>query len=419
MRIVLTLLIFLADIVASRYLGVALKGDYFFLASSVLLVGTLLTGGMHLGNVYYLRSIPLSQLSANTLIYVSGVALIVFCAGFPLASKIPVLARGNQALTVIFIFCLVLDCTCTIFMNFFIGLGELARYAMVRIVRRGMFLVLLLGAWLIWEPSLELTLFFYLATTVIALALTGYLLPLQSGVFRCQWQSLGRCLSYGLRSQALVSVDMGTQRINTIVLGFWATSMDNGLFSVALNFGQALWLLSGVLYVVVQAGVSHSAEKQLADLERLCRHSLFLMVIGGFALGLLADPLVRLVYGAEFEGSGALLRLMLPGFAGYSLYTLCSSFMIVNGRAGTALLGSLGGLLVNVTIGLALIPHMAATGAAMALSWGYLSGTMLLMFLICVIFKARPSSLLFLRRADLQHLASVLSGWRKCIGRVP
>jgi O-antigen/teichoic acid export membrane protein len=408
MRILLTLLIFLTDLIVSRYLGVALKGEYFFLISAVLLLATFLTGGLHLGNVYYSRFFSFPELAANSLLYLGVMWGLLGIIGYPLLAYLPTLSQGSVWLKVIFINCLILECAFAIFLNFFVISSQLFRYALVRLLNRGLLLFLVLAAWFSWQASLELLLGFHLLTLFLALLTMGLLFPRREGKFQVRWRSLGKCLGYGMKSQGMVGVDLSTQRLNIIFLGFWASPIDNGLYSVALNFGQALWLLANALIVVIQSGVSKSPEKQLSDLEKLSRHSLFLMIGGGLVLALTADLVIRWGYGPDFQGAGTLLRAMLPGLVAYSLYSLFSSFMVTHGMAGTAFWCSLGGLLVNVGLGIILIPSQGGLGAARALNWGFLTSTVLLLIMLSTIFKVRLSSLLILKKSDVMQVGETL-----------
>jgi O-antigen/teichoic acid export membrane protein len=96
-----------------------------------------------------------------------------------------------------------------------------------------------------------------------------------------------------------------------------------------------------------------------------------------------------------------MLQIILPGFVAYGIYALLSSFMIVNGKAGLALLASLGGLAVNVLFSYLLIPKHGGMGAAQALCGGYLTATLLMFAMVSVIFKVPVRSLLILEKQDV------------------
>jgi O-antigen/teichoic acid export membrane protein len=407
MRIILTALIFLADLVISRYAGVALKGEYFFLTNNVLLIGVLLTCGLHMGNIYYFKHMPFPELAANSLLYLIFLGLILGLV-YPLLSYLPVLSTSNFWLKAVFLACLFWEVASILFMNLFVATDMLTEYALVRILRRGSFLILLILAWVTWQASLDLIFtIFMLNFFILFIAfffILGPRLPWRAGPFRGNLRSLGKCLGYGLKSQALVSVDMGNQRLTAVFLGFWSTPMQNGLYSVALNFGQALWVLFGVLAIVIQSGTSYSFEQQLAHLKKLSRHALPLMGLGAIAVAILGRPIIRLGYGVDFLGAVPQLYIILPGMTVYAIYSLLSSFMIVNGRAGTALLASLGGLLVNVLLSYLLIPQYGGIGAAQALCWGYLTSTLLLLTLVYVIFRVSLGSLLILKKDDISNI---------------
>jgi len=402
-RVLLSLLIFFSDLVAARYLGVELKGEYFFLTSGILLAGTFLTGGLHLGNLYYSRTIAFPVLAANTLLYLAATLVLVLAAGWPLTAYLPVLRQGGVDLKALFLCCLALEAAFAVFLNFFVATDRLREYSFLRLFRRGLFFVLLVAAWYLWQASVTLTMGLYLLALVVTVALMGIMLFWGVSIWQVELRSLGICLGYGLRSQTLVFMDLANLRMNGLLLGFWAPPADNGLYSVALNFSQVLWLMSNVLTVIIQSRVQQTEARQLDDMLKLCRHTFLMAVLGGFALYLLAPLLILWCYGSDFQGAVPFLQIMLPGIVFYSLFSLLSSFMITNGRANSALACSLGGFLVNLLLGFLLIPPLGGRGAAMAVSIGLTASVVFLLAVVKIRYNIQLRNILFLNNNDKQY----------------
>lgn len=413
MRIILTGLVFLTDLLVSRYVGVAIKGEYFFLTNLVLLIGTIMTAGLHFGNTYYFKEIAFPELAANSIVYLIFLSLVL-AIGYPLLSHLPVLSTDRSGLKAIFLACLFLQALLVIYKQFFVASSLLSEYSIVRIMDRSLFLLLLALLWITCTPSLNLIFGIFTLESFILLIITlfylGPRLPWRKAPLSWNAASLGKCLKYGLKSQGLVTADMGNQRITGVLLGFWASPVENGLYSVAFNFGQALWVFFGVLGIVIQSGTGDSLELQLEHLKKLTRHALPLMVLGSIALAILIGPIVRLGYGSAFLKSLPQLYILLPGFVAYVIYYLLSSFMVVNGKAAITLLASLSGLLVNVLLCYLLIPRYGGLGAAQALCWGYLTSTLLLLILVRVIYQATLRSMLILQKDDITAIVSKIKG---------
>ena len=404
MRLILTGLVFLTDLLVARYAGVALKGEYFFLTNNVLLIGTMLTAGLHFGNTYYSSKIAFPELVANSILYSIGLS-VVLVLSYPLLSHIPVLSAGGFGLKATFLACLFLQVVLVIYKQFFVASSLLSEYSTVRVMDRALFLLLLVLLWISCAPSLNLIFGIFTLESFILFIITffylGSRLPWGTGAFSLNMGSLKKCLGYGLKSQALVSADMGNQRLNAVLLGFLASPTENGLYSVAFNFGQALWVFFGILGIVVQSGAGYSFEQQLDHLKKLTRHAVPLMILGAIAMALLSRSIIRIGYGSAFLNSLPQLYMLLPGFVAYVIYYLLSSFMVVNGKALLALLASLSGLLVNVLAGYLLIPRHGGFGAAEALCFGYLTSTALLLILVRCMFQVSLRSLLILQKGDI------------------
>jgi hypothetical protein len=206
---------------------VAFKENFF---SSTILLWRPSDRRLALRNIYY--SFILPELAANSLVF-AETGVISLLVGFPLLTHVPILSQAGVGLKVAFLTCIVAESAFAIFLNFFVAANRLNDYAYVRLLRRGLFLVLLLVAWATWHASLGLTIGLYLITSLMTVVIMGAKLFQASEVYQYSLGSLGKCLSYGMRSQAMVSIDMANLQLNAILLGFWPTGAKALL--VALN----------------------------------------------------------------------------------------------------------------------------------------------------------------------------------------
>lgn len=404
MRMVLTVLILGSDIFVSRYLGVEGKGQYFFLITLILTFGNLFTFGLHLGNVYQSKHFPISMLAVNSIVFLILLGGITFGVGLPILSSMVFFAGYDIWTRIIFLACLFFESVWIILAYFYVAMDNLYQYSQVPILRRGIFFVLVILAFVFMHPSVPLVLIFYLTSTLGSMILMVVKFPWAGGLGSVGWRSLWESLKYGCRSQALVMADDLTLRINVILLGLWATASQTGLYSVALNYGQGFPVLAVTLGTVVQSAVSMPLDQQLNQFAKLFRHAVLLLAGGGLALALLAKPLIHYAYGAEFFGAVPLLRLLIPGMVCFALYVLIGRFMLTNGYPGIGFGCSSVGLLVNIGLAFFLIPHHGAVGAVKALLAGYYTSGFLFVIVLCMIYRLKLLNLLIITKEDVTNL---------------
>lgn len=404
MKVILTFIIFSSDIFISRYLGVATKGQYFFLITLILTFGNLLTAGLHLGNLYFSKTTSIPQLAFQSIIYLGGMGIVLFSVGLPILLYAPILQEYEVSIKIIFLSCLFFESAWNIFAYLYVAMDNLYQYAKIPVLRRGTFFLFVLMAFAFFTSSLQLALVFYLTATVGSLFYMIQKLPWRGARKHFRWRSLGQSLKYGCRSQALVMADDFTLRFNVILLGLWANPAQNGLYSVALNLSQGFPVLAVTLATVVQSAVSLSLEDQLSRFQKLFRHTAVLLLVAAMTLAFLARPLIQNAYGNDFIGATPLLQMLIPGMVCFALYVLIGRFMLTNGRPGIGFGCSVAGLLVNIILSLYLIPQKGVFGAVQSLQAGYFVSAFLFILSLVLIYKVNLSSLFILNREDIMNM---------------
>lgn len=160
-----------------------------------------------------------------------------------------------------------------------------------------------------------------------------------------------------------------------IVSAFWGASVV-GVYAVAVQAGEVLWLLAGALSPVLVYTSAEPEESAARDLlaARAVRLSLVATAMVAVPLALLAHPLITFFYGEAYAGSAAALRALLPGIVAFAPAAVLAGDFIGRGRPVWNAQASALTVLVNVTTGLLLIPRLGAVGAAWASTCAYVVG---------------------------------------------
>ena len=181
-------------------------------------------------------------------------------------------------------------------------------------------------------------------------------------------------LTYSLRAYVYnVSVFMN-QRIDVLLLNLLRTNPALiGIYDVAVMLGERFWTLTRAVSIVVFSRIA-ALEDPLARnhlTSIVCRYVLWITLIGGGMLFLMADWLIIGIYGNEFAGSALALRLLLPGVILFGVSFVLANDISGRGQPHRIVIQSFTGLVVNVLINLWLIPQLSFAGAAFASSVSY------------------------------------------------
>lgn len=196
---------------------------------------------------------------------------------------------------------------------YFQGREEMAHAAWTSLTRHVVFAALALTIMNASRPLWWVGLFEFaaLGCTVIVGALLAQRWPLPRWQPAAAWEHLRASAGIGLAELAWA----GLWFLPVVVFGFQRSDASVGWLGSAHRATLAIhtfvwWYLFNLL-----PAVSRCAPHGLADLKALMGRSLRLTLWGGFFVALcttaLAEPLVRLAYGAQFAPAGGLLELLI------------------------------------------------------------------------------------------------------------
>lgn len=129
-----------------------------------------------------------------------------------------------------------------------------------------------------------------------------------------QWRSeaghqLRETIPFGLS----VGLSLIYGRADTAIAGHWLGSAAAGLYSSAMSLMSMALLMPLAVYLVMLPILSRAHAQHSPTLPRLTRQLIGWNTLGGLGLGallaLVAEPLMRLIYGVQYAESGAVLTI--------------------------------------------------------------------------------------------------------------
>ena len=290
-----------------------------------------------------------------------------------------------------------------------LGRRRIAAYSAIRLLRRLMLLVGIVGVVLVSRLSLERALVINIASLVLTAAAIAWAAR-QDGVasVRPSAALLQEELRFGSRSLLGTVAERLQFRADAFIVNAFHGVRQTGVYSVTSGLAETLWYIPNALGTVMfsRAVDPHADAGRIAAV--LTRTTIAVAVVTAIPAFVLGPRLVRLVYGSAFTDAGVALRLILPGIVAYSVVAVLSRYIVGRGRPGIGTFVLVTGLVLNIGANLILVPRFGINGAAASSSISYGLTALLTLAVFRRLSGRGIAETLIIRRSDLRALWATL-----------
>lgn len=197
---------------------------------------------------------------------------------------------------------------------------------------------------------------------------------------------------YGVKSHLSNLLTYLNYRVDLFLVNAIAGPSSAGLYAIAIRIAEQLWLLCQAFSTIAlpyfsALTISEHARNKVVLL--MARMALWLTTLGAIILAVYAEPLLFLLFGAEFSASSATLRILLMGVVALSASQILASDLASRELVGLNLAIVAVVLLFNIAGNLTLIPKYGIEGAAIASSGAFASGLAIRLFLTSSLFGTK------------------------------
>ncbi|MEH3106951.1 MAG: polysaccharide biosynthesis C-terminal domain-containing protein [Sphingomonas fennica] len=412
---------FISSLFLARLLGPAGRGLVSALqvpqqlSVSIAEMGIRQSTAFHLGRGIF----PLSRLQPTLLTMVpimSAIGMALSIAYFEFAH----IAEGNWTLRLLAVLPIPLLLSASYASGIFLGrqrIGEFRKtswrpaFATLLLV---MVLVGGLGAGV--EGALIATAGGAVLSAVYALYLLGQEERLRLGFDREVAAKLQRRgLSY---AAALVILTLN-YRVMILLLAREGTLAEVGLYAQAMAIAELIWEIPTVLSSLLLSRGVNAKDPMLFSRKvlMLARVSFVAAVLLSAALGVAAEYLFPLLYGARFADSADICIALLPGIVAFIVFKVLNTDMAGRGKPWASMIVMLPVLVLNVVLGWLLIDRYGAMGAALASSIGYVVATFGYMLLYSRMVGIPLGQMLLPQPGDMAAIVKALPGPAKRIAQ--
>jgi O-antigen/teichoic acid export membrane protein len=226
--------------------------------------------------------------------------------------------------------------------------------------------------------------------------------PLWRGAARVARQ----LVAYGARVQGAVVLGHVDQRLTGFVVAYFAAAADLAFYAIAEGLVLALLAVPTLVGNVLHPKIARQGEVEAARLTAAaCRSTLFVALATCLAIAAAVRPLVRLLYGAEYLPSAAVVLALLPVAVARSGLRILSRYVLVANRVRILAVASAATLAIHAALLLALVPTWGVLGAALATSASHAVQLALVAAAFRRLSGVPLRDLLLVGRTDLARLA--------------
>ena len=183
-----------------------------------------------------------------------------------------------------------------------------------------------------------------------------------------------------------------------------------GLYSVASNLGETLYLLPNTLGLVLLSFVAdpETRDRSTERTAMIARLFFLTMIVGAVAFSPVSSWFFGFAFGPDFRASGPIFNLLLWGIVPFSLATVLMGFLTGANQVRHILVAASAGLIVTLVLDLLLVPRFGMAGAAGArgVALNVMTWYLVIRFQRTTGIKYRD--FLFPKAADLGEIARLL-----------
>jgi O-antigen/teichoic acid export membrane protein len=181
-----------------------------------------------------------------------------------------------------------------------------------------------------------------------------------------------RSLRFGVKSHVGHIMGLGNWRLDQWFVGSMAGTRELGLYSVAVAWAEALFILPTALAKVQRPDLVRAAAqragRQAATVFRVCvLTTVPLLVVVAAAAPILCTG----VFGEDFRGAIDDLRMLLPGTFGIIAHKILGDALIAQRRPMLQNVAVSIGLVFTIALDIVLVPAYGGFGAALASTLAY------------------------------------------------
>lgn len=218
----------------------------------------------------------------------------------------------------------------------------------------------------------------YTASLYVAIALGGVavvLLAAMMSVIRdhgarpeISAELLRQHSAYGFKAYLATFFSFVVLRSDLLMIQYLQTESDTGHYSIAVALADGLYLLPVAVGTVLFPSLSSMSDAgdRIRSAIRTARSVGTLTLGAGVLLGIVASPLIAIIFGTDYAPAVTPLLLLIPGIVALGISTVFMNYMAATGYPWFAVYVPGTAAAINIVCNVFLIPVLGIVGAALS-----------------------------------------------------
>lgn len=351
--------------------------------------------GLHASNTYYVAKKPslLPTLVGNSLLVGLGIAGAFTAVVGVVLTVWPQLTPVDGAYLWLALAGIPLGLVYMLLQNLLLGTHQVRTYNVIDLGSRALVVAILVVLAFTGSVSVFRIVAVSLASSALA-AVWAYVKlmgGMQRSAVRASVPLLREHIGYGFKAYLSAFFAFTVIRADVLLCSYLLGDGPTGLYSIAASMAEMVYMLPVVAGMIAFPRLSATADavERWAKTKSIAK-SIAVATLGlAVMAGVLARPVVRLLYGEAFVPSVQPFVWLLPGIVLLGVNTIFMNFFAAEGMPAVAIWSPGVASLVNIGLNLWLMPRVGIVGAAIASSAAY--GLMLLFSLVQVRLGGRST----------------------------
>jgi O-antigen/teichoic acid export membrane protein len=369
-RGLLTLVGLATSIATARFLGQTGRGEYFFAVTLAALISQFTNLGLPVSNTYFLAG----DASLRVRLTANSLWVSIVCAG-GVGVVIALIAPAIHGGASTYYWLAAALAPPTLFyllgVNLLVGLNRIGTYNLLEACSRVGLLVAVVAAGVLGLSAAGFVAGAIVSWTAAAIAVGALLLRRQGIDLAFDRHTFRGGFRFGAKAYLVTFFAFVVLRSNIFILNHYYGSGELGLYSIAAQLSDVLSILPQSIALVIFPHLVKHAESRWTTTRRALLVTAVLMAAICLIAAAVAPTFIELTFGAKFNSSATVFRLMLPGVFFLALANILQQYLSALGMPRQLVFLWLGGAAAVLAISFVLVPNHAGAGAAVALSLTY------------------------------------------------
>jgi O-antigen/teichoic acid export membrane protein len=206
---------------------------------------------------------------------------------------------------------------------------------------------------------------------------------------------------YGLKAHLGTCAQFLNYRVDIFFVQYYLGFTKLGYYTLAVAIAELLWELPHSMSTALFQRVSSVSKSESDRLTpKICRNTLFLMLLISGCVFLFSEFIIQVAYSSAFLPAAVALKILLPGIVVLSISKVLSSHLTGRGKPIYSTRAALIALGVNIPLNFWLIPKWGISGAAFASTIAYFIQALVVLMYFVKVSRNKVYDTLVIKRED-------------------